>query len=430
MQRSRDKSRARRGAGAAVAAALVAGSFAGPLTASAAWTAPTDISSAGQTAWYPEVVVDQDGDFLFMWSSSDHVKARGLSAAGVLDSVKNVSHSGLRVQHHHVSVDRDGDALIVWQRGDSAGERARVRPLSAAGALGTGQTMSGGGDSFGPHVAMAANGDAVLLWYASDGANTRLYARTRSAAGTLGAIQAVSEPGEDATFGRLDVNASGEAVFTWARFDGSDIVIQGRTMSAGGGLDPVETLSDPGEQAQAPDVALDDAGNAVFVWQRSDGSDYRVQARSRSAAGVLGAVRTLSDAGEPAMDPSVVLDAAGNAVFVWIRSDGSHFRVEARTMSSVGTLGLVSTLSDRGQDGTMPAVAVNDAGDAVITWQRFDGVDMRIEAATLSAAGQLGPTWTLSDAGGYAVTPEVAMHDGVAIVTWARDGRIQYAVGP
>jgi uncharacterized protein (DUF2147 family) len=425
--------------GAGLAAALLAGALVGAPSASAAWTAPTDLSAAGSSAFFPEVVVDGDGDFLFVWERDEaaefRAQARTLSAAGTLGAVQMLSPAGSDARSPHVGVDLDGDAVFAWTREDGTSDRARVRTLSAAGAVGGGQTVSNTGtNGSGPQVAVDEDGDAVVVWYASDGFATRLYGRTRSAAGTLGPILTLSDAGQNAWAGQVAVDPAGDAVFSWQRSDGSHERVQARTLSAAGVLGAVQTLSDAGETASNEDVALDADGNAVFTWHRYDGSHDRVQARTLSAAGVLGAVRTLSDAGGQAYGSRLALDAAGNATIVWQRFDGSNDRVQARTLSSVGTLGLVETLSAAGEPAYNADVAANDDGDAVFAWQRFDGVDWRIQARTLAASGTLGATWTISDAGGMADMPRVAAHDDDAIVTWQRpDGlneRIQYAAGP
>ena len=179
-------------------------------------------------------------------------------------------------------------------------------------------------------------------------------------------------------------------------------------------------LSPAGENAYEPQVALDSSGNAFFTWHRYDGFDNRVQALIMPAGGVPGSVRTLSDAGEPAHSSRLALDAAGNAVIAWLRSDGNDDRVQASTMAANGTLGLVRTLSDGGQSANTPDLALNSAGESVIAWQRFDGVDWRIQAATMTAAGNPGPVHTVSDALGWAYQPQIAYHDGVAVLTWFR----------
>jgi hypothetical protein len=49
--------------------------------------------------------------------------------------------------------------------------------------------------------------------------------------------------------------------------------------------------------------------------------------------------------------------------------------------SSSGVLKALQTLSAAGQNAMAPAVAVNQGGNAVATWRRFDGTNNRIQAA-------------------------------------------------
>lgn len=66
-----------------------------------------------------------------------------------------------------------------------------------------------------------------------------------------------------------------------------------------------------------PEVAIDDRGDAVAVWWRSDGTNWRIQAATRSAESYYWSMPvTLSQAesGANAFAPKVGIDAAGDAV--------------------------------------------------------------------------------------------------------------------
>ena len=127
-----------------------------------------------------------------------------------------------------------------------------------------------------------------------------------------------------------------------------------RGAPAGPGRDP-ERRRHPERRADAsaagqdrlePRVAVDAEGDAVFAWLRSDGTTFRVQARSRSSAGVLGAVQDISPAGQDTSEPEVAIDPLGNAVVAWTGSDGASSVVQARARSAAGALAPVQGISD------------------------------------------------------------------------------------
>src|SRR5262245_3806841 len=78
---------------------------------------------------------------------------------------------------------------------------------------------------------------------------------------------------------------------------------------AGPFVDP--TFSSP---HPAPRVAIAADGDALFIWRRklSEGN-WVVQARSRSAAGVLGPIQALSQPGQFVPEQEVAVDVAGDA---------------------------------------------------------------------------------------------------------------------
>jgi hypothetical protein len=194
-------------------------------------------------------------------------------------------------------------------------------------------------------------------------------------------VQNLSWFGQDAGSPQVGLDGDGDAVFTWTRFDGAHDRAQARTRSPAGVLGTIQLLSNAGRSAREPQVAVEPDGDAVFVWTRSDGSDDRVQTRTRSAAGTLGAVQTVSAAGEPAGEPQVAVSSGGDVTVVWTRSDGAHRRVQARSRSAGGAVGPLLTLSEPAQSASAPQLALSPTAGEVFAWERSDGLDPRIEAA-------------------------------------------------
>ena len=287
------------------------------------------------------------------------------------------------------------------------------------------KTLTPSGQDAGvPQVAVDADGDAVFTWALFDGTSTRIQAQARSAAGTWSAVQDLSDPGQSAYAPQVAVDADGDAVFTWQRSDGTDTRIQARARSATGTLSAVKTLSENGRSANTPEVAVDPGGDAVFAWERVDRQGFvRIQARARSAGAPWSSVQNLSDPGHDAYSPKVGIDRDGDAVFTWVRSDGinqDHW-VQARARSAAGALSAVQDLSDPDHNGFPPQVAVDRDGDAVFTWSHWDGANFRVQARARSRSGTLSAVQPLSDNGRNAGEPQVAVYpDGNAVFTWQR----------
>jgi hypothetical protein len=259
----------------------------------------------------------------------------------------------------------------------------------------------------------------------------RIRVRTRSAGGVLGSTQTLSASGASARDPDIAVDPNGNAVVVWQRSDGTHYRIQSRVRSATGTLSPIQTLSDAGQHAAYPEVGIDQGGNAVVVWQRSG----VIETRARSAGGVLSAIQTLSDAAQAAQEPHVAVNPSGAAIFVWMRYGGGTgcggfpgcLFIQARARSTAGTLSAVQTLSQSGQHSDTPRVGMDPNGNAVFVWRRTDETTdclnnsgcLRIQTRARSEAGVLSAVQTLSGPGYHTVSPSVGVDaNGNAVSVW------------
>ena len=105
--------------------------------------------------------------------------------------------------------------------------------------------------------------------------------------------------------------------------------------SASGILSSIKKVSRTGDDAQAPEAAVDDSGGSVIAWTPVDGSGgLQVQMRTRGPDGTLGTIRKLSVAGETVFDAVVGVDPDGEAVFAWEQLVGVDHRIKARALAT------------------------------------------------------------------------------------------------
>ena len=124
---------------------------------------------------------------------------------------------------------------------------------------------------------------------------------------------------------------------------------------------PRAPLSPAGASAQAPQVAVDPGGDAVSAWERlnAETSHEVIEVAGRPAGpGPWQPARTISNSGLQSSDPQVGIDAAGDAVAVWLSFDGSEYSyLESSRQGVAGTWSPPVTLKKIGAMTTMRTAA-------------------------------------------------------------------------
>ncbi|HMI98544.1 MAG TPA: PASTA domain-containing protein [Gaiellaceae bacterium] len=268
-----------------------------------------------------------------------------------------------------------------------------------------------------PHVALDGSGNAVAVWQ-SDGL---VQAGVRPAGGSWGARQDISAR-VGATDPQVALDPAGDAVVVWVRSDGSNSRVQAATRAAGGPWGPPQDLFAVGQFGGGPQVALDAGGNAVVVWVRSDGSSPSVQATVRPAGGTWATPQDLSAAGLHAYAPDLGVNAAGDAVVVWESSDsqnGSRAVVQGAVRPAGGMWSPPEDISVG--DSSDPQVALDSAGNAIAAWEDFPGGGSPVEAAVRPAGGAWGDPEVVSAQDDLAIRPRIALDSaGNAVALWTR----------
>ncbi len=417
----------------ATAAATLA-MLAGAPAASAVFTPTADLS--GGLAADPQVATDADFDSVVVWdrlSFSNGPQFRTISATGTLGSVTDLTTASAGTSDHfpRVAMDSQGDALFAWVH-QASGSSSTVR----ASMLRNG-TLGGPFQLFSNNInqpsaidiASDANGDSVVTFVREN----RVQAVNVGARGELGPVRNLSAGGARAP--QVAIDAGGDAVITWVledAGDGDNDQVQARTMSVNGTLQPILPLSAASGRATAPQLATDADGDTTFTWLRTDGVRDRVQTRRFTAAGTLGATQTLSGTGRSAQAPQVATDVDGDSVFAWEVFDGIDDLIQARTLSSAGTLGSVTNMSASGGEAFRPQIDTSDAGATSVAWLRFSGTNDVVQVRRILPNGNASGTSTLSAAGADAETPQVAVSSETSgtVVVWERNGIIQGSLGP
>jgi hypothetical protein len=276
-------------------------------------------------------------------------------------------------------------------------------------------------------VAVSAGGEAVAVWSRSNGVNTIVQASARAPGGVFAPAVDLSDAGQDARNPAVAINDAGAAAVAWVRANGTVDVAQARVRpSDQSGFAAAQDLSGAGpagQSASAPDVAMDPGGRATVVWTRSDGTQARVQSRFLTAAGALSAgIDDVSDAGDNGSAPDVAVDPSNAAVAVFgacpVGGTGSDCAVKSAARPSNGSFGSVQPISPPG-DSIVPAkVAIDRAGVATAVFAPF-AANAQILLTRRDAGGTFGGVQPISPAGGTSFFPAVSVDDeGNVLAGW------------
>ncbi len=204
-----------------------------------------------------------------------------------------------------------------------------------------------------PSVAMAANGDFVVSYsFQFTTSDADVYAKLYRANGSLARTITVADSARSE--GQSSVAAASDGRFAIAHVRQDNVYLQRytRTGTRVGGEVAVAATS---RREQAPDVAMDNSGNAVVAFQTST-STWNVQARRVSSSGTLGPLVTVATTSAQEAAPSVAIHPTTKKFVVAYQSDtGSTKSVKVTEVSASNRVVRTSVLGTRLTD---PSVSV------------------------------------------------------------------------
>jgi len=381
--------------------------------AGGSWSTPQNLSVPNGNIIQVEVALDAQGNATAVWnrlniSSSEYrVQARSRPAGGDWSLPQDVSTAGSNaIRFFQLAVGAEGTAVAAWETPGGVIQGA-VRP--AGGPWSTPEDLTGEKDNVDPQVAVGRNGHAVVLWVDRTDFDDRVVqARTRPPGGPWSPTLNVTPPGEGITgpydrgfFIPLDgsmvaIDSDGNAVAIWERTDGVDDgrnkPVYSATLAEGNDRwsTPV-SLAGTANAYGLPKVAVDAQDNTVAVW-----ANRIVQTATRPRGGSWSTPENLTIDGQAPREPQLAVNPQGDAVAAWSRQDGfiSVVQAAARPAGASTTWSASRDVSAAGltHNANIPDVGIDAAGNAVALWIREfligGGNEIRvIQAAGFDAAG-------------------------------------------
>lgn len=333
-----------------------------------------------------------------------------------------------------VAFDASGNALAVWQQsGNIMARRYTAGAWSTAEAI---DAVAGGADK--PQVAFDASGNAMAVWYQFDGSYNSIYANRYIAGDGWGTAEQIETNDGEVNDPQVAVDSAGNAIAVWEQSDGTYFSVWTNRYTAGDGWGTAALLEtvDSGDVDQ-PQVSFDSSGNAIAVWHQSDGSVFSIWTNRCTAGTGWGTAELLEtdDSGD-AYDTQIAFDPSGNAIAVWEQFDGSYYSIRANRYTAGAGWGTAVFLETDGGDTWNPQLSVDSYGNALVVWSQSDGSTFSIRANSYTAGDDWGDAEVIGSGSGSMWNPQVAADAyGNAVAVWWQQDSInniwtnRYTVG-
>lgn len=198
--------------------------------------APTaNLSLSGENASDPSLAFGSDGETTVVWTRSDGSNDRVQvttrpAGSNQFSAPVNLSEAGQSSDAPQVAMGADGETTVVWRRkeGPIWVLVSRRRPAGFGSFLSPEDVSEAGRNADHQTVATGLDGSTTVVWSGSDGANSIVQTATRRAgAAKFQPGISLSAPGQDAGIPRLAAGPCDNlATVVWNRSNGANQIVQ------------------------------------------------------------------------------------------------------------------------------------------------------------------------------------------------------------
>lgn len=343
------------------------------------WANPIDVSDPSSGINDHELAIDWSGNAYASWNPSEGGTSFILASwrpSNQYWSSSTILQYGMSESSPRLAARAWGTAIAVWT--GLSGSNSVIQASSYA----NGQWALPGVIVSDPtqnadHAAVGIdqNGNAIIVWESNNGSNTVIQSSI-CAAMVCSAPYSLSYPGDTSLAPKIAVNSAGQAVAVWKRWNGGNWVVDSATYINNAWWTMPVQLSLPGQDADMPQVGIDQYGRAAVIWKRSDGNNNIIQGTVSLGGSTWIRPLSISAPLQDADMPNLAVNDQGQVVAVWSRSDGSNAIAEASTTTLTAAAAspfnfwsVPVDLSMAGSDALNPRAIIDGSGNVVTAWQ-------------------------------------------------------------
>jgi len=330
---------------------------------------------------------------------------------------------------HDTSIDGSGNLIAVWGEMGTKDLTLKVAILPHEGMWSESTVlyhvddMQTLGSTPVPRIAMNAQGEALVVWHEQLGPDKFAIKSAQYSSGKWSALEDLHP--QSAYNPIVTLNEAGYAVAAWTAVSGGDTLIQASTLAAGQSTWSKEVTISSAEGGWNSDVdlALNDAGNTIAVWNYHNLS---VQAAMLPYQGQWTTPVTVTpNPGEWSNWPKVVMNASGYAVAVWLSGEGQYANIQAATVQFGQSWSQPACLTTHVKNRQGLSAAIDSQGNAIAIWSESEALIFGQTSSPYLQISRLpyGKTWSTPDYPApkkvYSLLGKVAFDEnGNAVTAW------------
>jgi hypothetical protein len=333
---------------------------------------PTSLSRGGASASSPRIASDGAGNVVSAWREVDgdqsSIRAAFREKGEPWGELKRISVPAASTESPEVAMDRLGNVVAIWHRstGRDSVVQAAIRP--AGGTWSAPQNLSASGDvAFNADVALEA-GRVTAVWTVLRERRLIVQSSSRTIAGSWESAETISAPGDNSYAPVVAMDDRGGVVASWQSSDGGFLVVQAALRTSAGDWSVPEPLSGRGRHATRPVVAMDANGNALVGWVRYNGSWFAAQVARRNGGEAWSPPQNLSERGGNAVGLDLAMNRRGDAVVTWVQGQLTTLGNLWSSFRPAGAERWSRIPVTYGWRGLQTRIALDEAGNATAVW--------------------------------------------------------------
>ncbi len=405
-----------------------------PASADKSWRGAVSVESGSGTASEPQIAFDSQGNALAVWYQYDgtvfSIMANRFTVGLGWGVAAPIESGAGEANLPQIAMDAQGNALAVWVQGDGQSYSIMANRYTQLAGWGTAVAIETSNyAAYEPQIAVDSNGNAWAVWYQYDGVTLNVMANRYTVSAGGGSSWATAEmidSGADAASrAQVAIDTAGNATVVWQQFDGGVFNIMAKRHVVGTGWGMAAAIETGSGETSAPQVAVDARGNALAVWVQREGAAFNVMANrytlGGSGGGAWGTAAAIETGAGTAFNPKIAVNANGEAFAVWYQSNGADNSIMANRFAANSGWGVATAIEANARNNYDSQVVIDANGNALALWVQSDGTTTRLFYNRYIAGVGWGAEAVIETGSGNINEPQIAIDaNGNALAVWAQ----------